>query len=281
MVAWLDELIKTRDNEARNCHANWDSALFQKLGQDLVKPLFARLKKPDPLTAESYLNLVQEAMLCGYLKSWDRYGYRPKTVLQHCLMVLIPELLPALHAKRRGELLAQLWNISEAFYQEPPWLNQYALSRLGELKSLAKFEGFLKSVLEPVLKPIEKSTWRGPFKVTQVNTRSVDDEFLPGSMRLIGPSVLLVKDRERKAQLTLLLQKDGKSQVLGSSQASANYLEDFDRPKLQFSLGTLLIENQLVNLPQLSVKEESIMTESGFVVVSAVDSQLLWVVENP
>ncbi|MDF1667773.1 MAG: hypothetical protein P1V97_38910 [Planctomycetota bacterium] len=282
MVAWLDELIKEQDRGARDSHANWDSALFQRLCQDLARPLCERLKATDPsLTAQSYLSLLQEAILCGYLKSWDSYGYRPKTVLQYFLTVLIPDGLAAKKPAGHPAIMAQLWNIGEAFYQEPPWLNQYVLSRMPELKNLNKVEDFLKGVLDPVLKPIKKSEWRGPFKVTQVNTRSVDDQFLPGEMILTGPSVLLIKDRERKAQLTLLLQKEGRSQLLGSSQQGAGYVEEFEPPKLQFRLGTLSIGSQSIDLPLLDVREESCVTESGFVVVSAVDSQLLWVVESP
>lgn len=281
MSDWLEELIKERDERRRSSHATWDGALFQKLCQTLVKALSMSLKNPDRRAIQSYVSMLEEAQICAYLTSWEPYGHSPKTSLEYALTLLVPQALGAVKPKRRCPLLVKIWNIGEGLLREPPWLDQYVLSRLPQLEKLESFESFVTDLLEPVLKPIAKSDWRGPFQVTRVNTRGVDSEFLPGAMRLAGPSVLLVKDRERDAQLTLLLRKNGESQVLRAGAVSPIYVEDFERPKLQFRLGTLSIGSQLVELPHLAETEEEFVTESGFVVLSAADSQSLWVVESP
>jgi hypothetical protein len=259
---------------AERDYVNWDRELFSRFCQYPIKYIAEDL---DRKAIEGYLTLIREAILCGYLTG---FGSRQRTFQEHCLVHLLSNELCQTAEKKRPALMVKVWNLCEGLSREPAWVNQYVMSRSSELEQLTKLSTFLANVLKPVLTPMEKSCWGGSFKLTQLNTRAIDDDFLPGPMMLTAPAVLAIQDRRRDTRLSVLLQRDGKSQLLGLSDNQPSYHEDFARPAIEVKANEVLIGDHRIALPHLQVVEQSFMTETGFFVSSAADSQQLWIVES-
>ncbi len=103
----------------------------------------------------------------------------------------------------------------EGLLGEPAWINQLVLARALELKQVTQLEQFLVDVLDPVLSPAPTAKFSGPFQQVVLDTRPLDEDFLPGEMTLAAPWVLCIHDRRRPVRLGVLLQKSGRSELIG------------------------------------------------------------------
>ena len=110
---------------------------------------------------------------------------------------------------------------------------------------------------------------------------SVLEDFLPGEMHLAAPRVVCVADRrDPDHRLGLLLGHGGQSRWLGPVPAMAPYDEDGPKPAAKVSGGEARVGSHQVDLPLLGEAHRVASARAGFVVVSAVDSQRLWIVET-
>ncbi len=153
-------------------------------------------------------------------------------------------------------------------------------ARALELKHLSGLEAFLIDVLDPVLSPAPSAKWSGPFQQTILDARLIDEEFLPGEMRLAAPWVLCIQDRRRPVRLGVLLQKNGKSEFIGPLPEMEPFHDATKLPHVEPQKNAIRIGEHIVKLPRLNVPLHVEIARAGFVIVSAVDSQRLWVVES-
>jgi hypothetical protein len=263
--------------------ARWDGALFDSVAAGPATALRDALgDQPDAgpvLTA--YLRMAQEAVGTSALLRAAADG--PWTgFLERCLIELVPALLPREKAGRRLPLLARVWNLAEGLWREPSWLDRYVTACAGRLTDLADVEGFLVRTLDPVLAPAAPAAWAGPFAVTVLDLRPVQDEFLPGEVALAGPTLLRVDDRRRPGvQAGVLLRRGGRSELLGLTDGLAGYDESGTAPAVEFHDGRALVAGRDVELPALRRCHRHAVARAGFLAVCAVDSQRLWIVESP
>lgn len=141
---------------------------------------------------------------------------------------------------------------------------------------------FLVEALGPALAPAEPAAWSGPFAVAVLDARPVLEDFLPGEMYLAAPRVVCVADRRDPAHhVGLLLGHGGGSRLLGPSPPLSPYVEEGPPPAATVSAGLARVGSHRVELPMLGEAHRVATALAGFVVVSAVDSQRLWIVETP
>jgi hypothetical protein len=228
------------------------------------------------------LRLIQEGIGGGYLKRMNATPGPPwPNFLTFCLVHLVPGGLAQTPVKQRLPLLAKIWNLSEGLLREPAWVDRYVTANAASLQEPAGIANFLVETLEPALAPTKPAQWKGPFALTILDSRAADDEFLPGQMHLAAPAVLCIHDRRRAdIHLAVFLQTQRRSRFLGLTPCLGEY---DGHPQLPLQLGEhrLDIGGQQVRLPFLRSAHTHVAATTGFVAVSAVDSQRLWIVESP
>jgi hypothetical protein len=273
--------VLRRDGPRR--HAGWDPAVFDAVAAGPAAALADALgPSPDGRRAlAGWLRLVEEGVGRGHLRRGDAGPDGWSNFLERCVLSLLPSWLPALPAADRLPLLATAWNLGEGLLREPAWVDRYVGACAGNLTGPADLEAFLVRTLGPVLEPAPPATWAGPFAVSVVDLRAAFDEFLPGPMWLAAPAVLCVRDRRRPEwQAGVLLRRGGASQLIGPAVGLGEYPEETLPPALEVAPNRLTVAGQPVELPRLGRPLGHRVAAAGFVAVTAVDSQRLWVVES-
>lgn len=265
--------------------ATWNDAAFDWFLERPVQALVDNLswldeKPPDDVTLENFLQLVCEGIGTGWLRPIQPDG-TSHTFLAYSLTALVPYQLGRVARNERGEALRRVWNLGEGLAREPQWLNQYAIARTEWGSEIGTLDRHLAEILAPVLSPQPAATWRGTQQLHILNLRESRDEFVPGRMYLASPAVLCVEDRMTAGEtIAILLQKPGKSEILGPVTRLPEYAESFSQPSIRTEADSIAINGQSVAAPLLSSPRQAVCVSSGFVVVSADDSQRLWLVES-
>jgi hypothetical protein len=277
----IEELIAEIAREGERRHAGWNREVYAKWAGRAR--LLARGREDEPEMSKvvrAYLEVVREAIAEQLLATTK--SKRPRTLLELGLVRASGEL-GAHTPKRALELLASVWNLAEGLREEPAWMNDYVLSRQGELTSLEELPRWLKSVLEPVLEDSAASTFTRNFAVQVLDFRLTDPSFLPGEMLLLAPRVLAVRDRESQAEIGVLLRHEQKSEITGvlrrSAQPSTPAVEP-ESPPIIVTPTAVRVGATEVPLPLLVSPHAHHVVPAGFIAISAVDSQRLWIVES-
>ncbi len=275
----LEQQLKTAAKNGLSLSANFDAERFHSLFGPGAQALDEALDGEDrERLVRAYLRLGQESLARGYILS-------AKGLPAHLLLKLAPEQLPRLDAQARMQTLAELWNLSEGVCREPRWMQSYLGARAQELDSLGSLRLKLIELLEPVLAPGSPSTFSANIKTAQIDTRALDDEFLPGDMFLCAPTVVAIIDRARPVCLGLILRENKKSQLIGplgmlGDRDMFEGLEATDEvAKVERGTSGLRLNGQSIDLPLLGQVHQHTVAPAGFIVASAVDSQRLWVWE--
>ena len=273
------EIIERHRQAGPQQFSNWDASLFEKWVEGPISTLLAHLQQGDELNPsqvqifQSYLSLVQAALWQSATKGMPRF-------IEHCLWHLIPQQLSQLPPAQQAPLLAKVWNLAEGLAHEPLWVEQYVLSRIGELHDLTVLDTFLIELLTPILTTPSPAQFKPPFQHTILNARPLEQDFLPGPMHLAAPSVVCIKDRFRPIYLALLLERKNRSRLLGPLTELGKYQQDVNRlPIADFFEQFVNLNNYKIPLPLLAHVESSLLSIGGFLIASSVDSQRLWVVE--
>jgi len=266
----------------RRNSSRFDAARFHELAATRGAQLWQQVGG-DPhgvAVLRSYLRLVAEAVGMGCLVE-DARGMQ-RDLLSDLLVSQVPARLGSIAPERRVPCLALLWNLGEGLLQEPAWLNRFAMAFAGDARDLLALPAHLASVLEPVLVPMASSQWAGPCALQVLDPRPLADSFLPGAMHLAAPAVVCVHDRRRaELQLGVLLEHGGRSRLLGATPCLGTTVHEGARPAVTFTPGNLAIGTHRVALGWLREPLEKLVTATGFVLASAVDSQRLWIVDTP
>lgn len=260
-------------------YAEWDGEVFAELARGPALTLWRSLESSSAAlpTLDAYLTLLAEAVGQRYV------GRRaPDNLIASLWTGVLPVRLAAHPAGSRVELLAKLWNLGEGLLGEAAWVNRYVAAASSSLADLSDIEGFLVRVLEPALVPCEPAAFEGPFVVTVLDTRPLDDAFLPGEMHLAAPAVLCVHDRRRPgSHVGVLLKKEQRSSFLGGVPCLGHAPGEDPLPALRIGAKGVRIGARNVELPFLREAQATLVARSGYAVASAVDSQRLWIVESP
>jgi hypothetical protein len=276
-------------DEGARRFARWDAALYRDLYGGPGARLWKRIQgKPgSEAVLEAYLALAVEAIGLGYV---DRAGFDATTgdtrsapnLIALLWIVKIPGKGLDGAAEAMLARLAKAWNLGEGLLGQPAWLNRYVAGALHAPMALDDLEARLAEILEPALVVRAPSSLRGPFTVTTIDAVEVDDLFLPGEMHLAAPAVLCVHDRKRaNASVGVFLRAQAASSFLPPGPCLGEGPRDEGAPACELLVDAVRIGRARVALPFVAHGHRAIVARAGFVVVSAVDSQRLWVVESP
>lgn len=276
------ELAQALREDGARRFARWNARHFDAVIDGPAKVLGDRTADEDG-SAElvvAYLRLVQEAIGEGLLTQIDAEPSGWSSFLERLLVEVVPNRLFEVQASRRIQVLADVWNLGEGLLREPAWVDRYVNACSQLLPRLDQLQLFLIRVLKPVLVPTTTSTWSGSANVSQLDMRKVHNEFLPGAIHVVAPRILQVEDRHRKdLTVAVLLQQGQKSELLGQLTGLPDYQQNGESPRIEFGDGRVRIGKAAVELPTLRRCHAHAVAHSGFVAVSAVDSQRLWIIE--
>jgi hypothetical protein len=275
-------LTQLRDDGARR-FARWDAAVFDAVARGPAAALAERLDgQPDADTVlNGYLQLVQQGVGLGLLKSAAAGDGGWSSFLERLLVEVVPARLPEVAPARRLPLLVELWNLGEGLLREPAWVDRYVNACAAALPRLDGLQDFLVRTLEPVLTPPPPAAWSGAMKVAVLDLRAVHDDFLPGKLRLAAPTVLCVEDRRRAGlQIGVLLRSGRKSELLGVVYGLGEYRDVEPVPRVEFADCKAKVGDRAVTVPTLRRCHAFAVARAGFVAACAIDSQRLWVIES-
>jgi hypothetical protein len=275
-------------DEWRGRFAEWDDEPFAAVAVGPGAALAAALggEPGGDRVVDGYLRLVAEALRLRYLDRASCAGAGPPTdLLARCLLDVLPRRLPAYPAERRLPLLARTWNLGEGLLRQSPWIARLASALVTDADDLERLDEALAFALAPLMAAPRPSAFVGPFEVGMLDLGEVDDEFLPGAMHAAAPFVVCVHDRMRDGlQVAVVLARPGASRTLGASPCLApdRGADDGGRIDVDVRLGDsrVNIAGQTVALPTVHGAHSQLLLASGFLAVTAVDSQRLWIVES-
>lgn len=280
----LEQLIASLKQSGPRQFAAWNADAFECYLDGPLSNLRSQLqwrdkKTPHPESLANFVRLIHESVGAGWLSPRDEAT--PSTLfLEHLLWTVLPHQLGNVPAKSRADVISRVWNLAEGLAHEPLWLNQYVIARTDWSTDLATLDQKLIEILAPVLSPMSPSNWTGTFQVQVLKLREHLDEFLPGRMFLAAPSLLCVENRLDPAiTLAVLLQKEGRSEVLGQVGKLPEYFESLSAPDVVVSADAITINGSPVAAPLIAAHRQTLCVSSGFVAVIADDSQRVWLVE--
>lgn len=275
MDAKAIEQLRRLSEEGPRRFSEWNGPRFVGYCQDLLPRAWATLPPGGHRVFVGLATLIQQGVGEGYL-SGD-LEQSPRNFLEFCLRQWLPEVLASLPEGEGVALLSRIWNLGESLLREPEWVNAYVMSRIAAMAGTDSPEAFLVEVLRPLMEQAPAARWEAPYRVTLLSLRNDDDEFLPGEMQLVAPTVLVVTDRFRPARLGIHLLREGKSLVLGKFGLAGSFVEPLTAPTVHWEGGVARMGEDRVALPR---PFSWTVVSAGFLVSSAVDSQKLWIVES-
>lgn len=282
MTSPLDALVPAMVTLGHQLNSRFDADLFRTVATIAGEELWTSIAPaPDAeVVLRSYLRLVVEAVGIGCVTLDPSRAHR--NLLSLMLVERVPALLASVPAGRRAHCLAAVWNLGEGLLAEPAWMNRYAAALCADLADLTALAAHLEAVLEPVLAARPPSQWTGPSTVRVLDTRPLRDDFLPGAMHLAAPSVVCLHDRRLpRTHVGVLLDHGGKSALLGLTPCMGANLHEVPTAAVEFAPNAVKINDRAVALPWLRTPHERLVTATGFVLASSVDSQRLWVIDTP
>jgi hypothetical protein len=277
--------------EWRRQHAEWDPAPFAHVTASAGAALAADLGDgPGSVrVVDAYLRLVAEALRLRYVdrascEALSSGSPASLNLLGRCLLEVVPRRLPAYAAGKRLAILARVWNLGEGLLRQPPWMGRIASTLIRDVDDLERLGETISATLAPLMTEPRRSSFEGPFAVQVLDLRGVDDEFLPGPMHAAAPAILCVHDRLRQGvHGAVVLAAGGSSRSLGTTPCLA---KDVDQEQVGGALevrvaqGRATIGGRELPLPTVHTEHAHAMLASGYLAVSAVDSQRLWIVES-
>ena len=273
----IEKLADELRKEGPQRFSNWNHEAFDSYVEG---PLSNMKRSLDRKTLANYLRIVYEGVGAGSLRtiSWETPS---TTFLAHCLTRLVPYQTANVPVEKRSDLLRDVWNLGEGMAQEPPWLNQYAITQTDWSTEITRLPEHLETILQPVLSQPENAAWNGKYNLVLINLREVSDCFLSGRMFLASPTVLCIEnDLDTGETIGILLRRGQENKVLGTVGKLPEHVESFTPPTIELTSDAIVINGTSVAAPLISSPNRSLCAATGFVAVSAEDSQRLWLVEE-
>ena len=282
----FDQLVATASQTGRETHAGWNNDLFAEAAR-LLGGFVWKQSHHDTVATENYLRLLAEGVGRGFLtqsyapEHLEHFSqlYRWGCLLEYWLNVTLPLELPKLPPARRSAVMARVWNLGENILRDQPWIDPYLLKKcVAHSPTLAELENQLNAWMEPLLQPPRQATWQPPFDTQQVDGRIIHPDFLPGEMGLAAPALVCVRDRRLDAIFGGVFLHEHPCRVISHHR---DFRADLDRTPsvhVEFKPGQAVINGHVVALPYLNRVHSHLVCHHGAVVISALDSQRLWVI---
>jgi hypothetical protein len=274
--------------ESKQRYARWDDDVFAQAVSRQAGYLWRTLKKqPTKVRDRSvliYLNAVASGIGSGYITGYvTAYGGTPSTLIECFLCHLMPGWFAASPPKSHAHIAATAWNLAEGARREAAWMEQYLLARAGEFRDPMALEQKAIDLLKPVLELQRDAAWQGPFKVTVVDISMQVQNFLPGEISMVTPSLVQVGDRRHKTAVGVLLTR-GNPECIGLMSGAPAAAAPAAAPAVSITWAPdrVTVAGAVVPLPLMGCAPLHTLTLSnGFLLAVVQNSQRLWVVETP
>lgn len=248
----LEATLARMRAEAPRRHPTWDSNRFEAhvgAAHEMI------IRGAPESVVHAYLELVADA------------AARPPSALRELL------LSSTLTSATDVASIARVHNLAEGLERELPWLDGFVAHALAE-SELAQFEANLVATLEAVFDTTEGRWGRGTMCAMRT-LRQVDDEILPGSLELVAPRVLRVRDRDDPSRGAGVV-------VLGRSDMHVTPLPDGNAipaasEATKIGDQQMVVDGMTVFCDGLRAPLTSIASAAPFVAAIAEDSQHVWI----
>ena len=280
----IQKLIAEMQSDGPQKFSQWNAETFDSFIEGPLKDVIQRMewkdkKTPDWNSTENFLRLIYEGVGLGILHHVE-HDAPASNFLSFYISHYVPYQLTQLDRADRTEFLQLVWNIGEGMAKEPQWLNQFVIAKTDWSVEGHNLADHITKILEPVLSPPAPATWEGTPQLHQLELKRWLPGFLPGRMYLCSPNVLCIEDRINPPEtLGVFLQKGKEPEILGSIGKLPEYVESFDQPSIRANPNSILVNQREVEAKWIQHPREPFCMQSGFVAVTADDSQKLWLVE--
>src|SRR5262245_6055212 len=133
MDAAAHDQLRRLGEEGHRRFSNWNAPLFAAYCRTVLQAVRKSLPPEGDRAFKGLSEMVQHGIGEGYLRRDPEAP--PQNFLEFCIRNWLPAVLAELPAEEHVRLLAQVWNLGEGLLREPDWVNQYVMSRIGELRS--------------------------------------------------------------------------------------------------------------------------------------------------
>lgn len=250
--------------------ASFDEPLFRRVVARHTSHLEVAVDGDEDVV-DAWIRLVAEGVATGLVGEGEH-------LLDVLLRSVVPEQLGAASPEERLHQLALVWNLGEGA-SEHVWVDRFLARQMTpdvELDSLAEWcEDALSSVYE---EPAQ-AAWRGPFQVRWVDLSTVSPRFLPGALSLVAPAWVQVRDRRTDEAVMLHLAPGGDHEILGVGPVVGGMAWTAS-PPVDVRPHQVTVARQPISLPTLSAPRAALAAPVGVVVVTAEDSQRVWLLSE-
>lgn len=204
------------------------------------------------------------------------------TLLGVLLGEIVPfQLVTASSTAAAATLLARAWNIGEGVLAGPAFVDPYLVAAFRTVAvDLKTLRGDVVAALERVLTVERAPSW-SHFSTHVLDLSTVRPDFLPGTLHAAAPGLLCVHDRhEPEAAAVVAVERGGQSRIVGPSPCLGDPWDAAGLPDVDAGDGIVLVGEVAVRAPTLLRSYWSACLPRGFVCVSAVDSQRVWLLES-
>jgi len=267
--------------DASRKHANWDDYVFKQFAMMPGAQLWQALGPRSGAQAilSSYLLMVSEAIAAGYIREMN-WGRPCRSFMEYYIRELVPAAAAQNPPKTALMFLAEGWNIAEGLQNQPRWIDGFVASQTRELKCLDQVKTSVAAAIDKALSTPDCAAWTGNSRLYVLKPRDLIDDFLPGDMHLAAPIVVCVHDRRQHgSHVQVYLDKAGQSALAGPFPCAGNSQPAALAPATKISQNEVEIQGRLYQLPLIGTAFSELLTESGFYLASAEDSQRLWLLE--
>ncbi len=228
---------------------------------------------------QSYLELCAEAVGASLLGTTST-----PTLLAVLLGDVVPQqLVTANNAVGAAHLLARAWNIGEGAQRGPHWIDPYLAVSFRDLAlDLNHLADSVVEALERVTTVPVPPSWQA-FSTSSLDLSLARADFVPGTMHAVAAGLLCVHDRKHpQSGVVVAVDHGDRSRVIGPSPCLGDASDPEvggDLPDIDVDDGVALVGGVAVAVP-VRRGYWSACLRRGFAVVSAVDSQRLWLLES-
>ena len=282
----FEELVAAQNQSGREIHSRWNSELFALAARGPASFFWDKSAR-DMVATRNFLALLGEAIGRGYLtqvtspEHASHYAQHSRwsCLLEYWLNLSIPIELPMLPPAQRLQRMATLWNLGENILRDQPWIDPYLLKKFAASPPpLADVERQISSWMQPLLQPAQRAKWAPPFTVEMVDGRNIHPDFLPGELRLSTDALVCVRDRRLDGVFGGVFVHEARCEVITHHRDFGTATANGSSTTVHFQPGLATINGHAVPLPSLNRVHSHLVCDSGVVLVSAVDSQRLWVI---
>ncbi|MDP2345194.1 MAG: hypothetical protein Q8O67_29890 [Deltaproteobacteria bacterium] len=281
-------LATQAEAEAFRRFAAFDAASFRRFTnlasslRESIAFMGAAVDGPADVVVRSYLQLAAEAVGRGLVGGRGDTRLTRSTLLSILLLDVVPQqLVLARDAADAAALMARCWNIGEGAAMAARWIDPYLAAVFTSVSlDLGDVAAVVAEALARVTTIEHAPSWSG-FTTTTLDLSVSQPDFLPGMMHAVAAGLLCIHDRAKPEDgLVVAVDHEGRSRVIGAAPCSGEYLDEGSLPAVDADDEVCLVGAVKVPVPLLRRSYWVACLPRGFVALSAVDSQRLWLLES-